>query len=68
MAALFRFLFAFAAISLLFASANATYLLIEGPVASQLFNNGSIYLGKVGPGESFYILASADTTNQAASS
>ncbi len=44
-------------------SANAMYLRIIGPVNGTLYNNGSIYLGKVGPGESFYVLASAETTN-----
>jgi len=48
---------------LLVSVANATYLQIEGPVSGTLYNNGSIYIGKVGPGESFYILASANTTN-----
>ncbi|MDE1860203.1 MAG: hypothetical protein KGH72_00615 [Candidatus Micrarchaeota archaeon] len=43
--------------------ANATYLNIEGPVAGTLYNNGTIYLGKVAPGESFYVLASATTAN-----
>ncbi|MGI0141236.1 MAG: hypothetical protein ACREBF_01115 [Candidatus Micrarchaeales archaeon] len=42
---------------------NATYLQIQGPVTGTLYNNGSVYLGKVGPGESFYVLASATTTN-----
>jgi hypothetical protein len=45
-------------------ASGATYLQIQGPVSTQLLNNGSIYLGKVGPGESFYVLASATTTNQ----
>lgn len=48
---------------LLILIANATYLNIEGPVTGNLMNNGSIYLGKVGPGESFYISASATTAN-----
>ncbi len=50
---------------LLFAmgSASAMYLQIVGPVSGTVYNNGSIYLGKVGPGESFYVLASAETTN-----
>ena len=41
----------------------ATYLSIQGPISTTLYNNGSVYLGKVGPGESFYILANASTTN-----
>jgi hypothetical protein len=39
------------------------YLNVEGPVSGTLYNNGSIFLGKVGPGESFYVLASPTTTN-----
>ncbi len=44
-------------------SASAMYLQIIGPVNGTLYNNGSIYLGKVGTGESFYVLASPQTTN-----
>lgn len=52
-------------ISLLLPAVGATYLQIQGPVSpGPLPNNGSIYLGKIGPGESFYVLASATTTNQ----
>ena len=43
--------------------ANATYLNILGPASATLHNGQSIYLGKVGPGESFYVEASAATTN-----
>ncbi|MEM0159536.1 MAG: hypothetical protein QW393_02070 [Candidatus Micrarchaeaceae archaeon] len=43
--------------------ANAMYLQIIGPASGILSNNGSIFLGNVGPGESFYLLASASTTN-----
>lgn len=50
--------------SILLSSVGATYLLVEGPVSSLLYENSSIYLGKVGPGESFYMLASATTTNR----
>lgn len=54
-----------ALITLLLPTVGATYLQVEGPISSgQLPNNASIYLGKVGPGESFYVLASATTTNQ----
>ncbi|MDE1761782.1 MAG: hypothetical protein KGH59_01180 [Candidatus Micrarchaeota archaeon] len=42
---------------------NATYVQVIGPVNSTLQQNGTTYLGKVGPGESFYVLASAATTN-----
>lgn len=41
----------------------APYLQILGPINATLGKNGTIFLGKVGPGESFYILASATTTN-----
>ena len=43
--------------------AGATYVSVQGPVNANLTNNGFVYLGKVGPGESFYVLASATTTN-----
>lgn len=47
-----------------FASASASYLQIVGPINATLVNNGTVYLGKVAPGQSFYILASANTTNK----
>ncbi len=47
----------------LVAVANATYLSILGPTPGMLHNGDGIYLGKVGPGESFYVSASAATTN-----
>ncbi|EQD34750.1 conserved hypothetical protein, secreted, partial [mine drainage metagenome] len=47
----------------LIAVANATYLNILGPASGMLHNGEGIYLGKVGPGESFYVSASATTTN-----
>ncbi len=47
----------------LFAMANATYLNVLGPATATMQNGQSIYLGKVGPGESFYVEASASTTN-----
>ncbi len=50
---------AFAVVSL----SNATYVAVQGPVSANLTNNGFVYLGKIGPGESFYVLASATTTN-----
>lgn len=55
------FLLAFSALLL---SANAIYLTVEAPVSTVLYNNNTVNLGKVGPGESFYVLASATTTNQ----
>ena len=45
------------------ALSGATYLSILGPVSGTLHNGDGIYLGKVGPGESFYVSASATTTN-----
>lgn len=48
---------------MLIGAANATYLSIQGPASGTLYNNGTIYLGQIGPGESFYVLASATTTN-----
>lgn len=51
-------------LGLLLPMAGATYLQVQGPVAGNLTNGGRISLGKVGPGESFYVLASAATANQ----
>jgi hypothetical protein len=55
----------YAAVTILFLAAvsNATYLNVLGPSSAVLQNGQSIYLGKVGPGESFYLEASASTTN-----
>ena len=58
-----RFIYPLILISALAGLSNATYLNVLGPVSAVLHNNQSIYLGKVGPGESFYVLASASTTN-----
>ena len=54
---------ALAALSALAFTASAMDLAIQGPVNGTLHQGGSIYLGKLGPGESFYILASASTPN-----
>jgi len=54
---------AFVAILLFIPISNAMYLSVLSPASGTLYNNGSIYLGKVGPGESFYVLASPTTTN-----
>ncbi len=51
------------ALLLLSTAANATYLSVIGPVSANLTQNQSVYLGKVGPGQSFYVLANATTTN-----
>ncbi len=51
-------------LSILSLSASAaTYLQVQGPVNGTLDNNGSIYLGTVGPGQSFYIQALPSTDN-----
>lgn len=44
-------------------SLNATYLGVVGPVAGTLQSNQTLYLGRVGPGESFYVIANSSTTN-----
>ncbi|MDE1874404.1 MAG: hypothetical protein KGI04_04810 [Candidatus Micrarchaeota archaeon] len=59
-----KFLIFTTALSLLVLCAGATYLTVEGPVSALLYSNGTLNLGKVGPGESFYVLASAATANQ----
>ncbi len=50
--------------SLVMSSVSATYLIVQGPVSGLLYQGGNITLGKVGPGESIYILASAATQNR----
>jgi hypothetical protein len=46
------------------AIANAMYLNVTGPVAGTLTNNQGLFLGNIGPGQSFYVSASATTTNE----
>ncbi|MEM3791462.1 MAG: hypothetical protein QXL16_01900 [Candidatus Micrarchaeaceae archaeon] len=41
----------------------APYLKIENPVNATLYNGNTVYIGSVSPGGSFYIVASANTTN-----
>ena len=53
----------FVILSLIGLSSAATYVSIQGPVMANLTNNGFVHLGKVGPGESFYVLASPNTTD-----
>lgn len=53
----------FLALLTVFSVVDASYIQIESPISGRLYNNGSIYIGKVGPGESFSLLASATTTN-----
>ncbi|MDE1856137.1 MAG: hypothetical protein KGH49_02795, partial [Candidatus Micrarchaeota archaeon] len=40
-----------------------TYLQVQSPVNGTIYDGGSVFLGKVGPGESFSVIASATTTN-----
>lgn len=42
---------------------SASYAKIIEPFNATLSNNGSIYLGRVGPGQPFYITAESATTN-----
>lgn len=46
------------------ALSHATYVNLTEPYNATVINNSSIYLGKVGPGETFYVTISATTTNQ----
>ncbi|MDE1768033.1 MAG: hypothetical protein KGH62_01570, partial [Candidatus Micrarchaeota archaeon] len=52
-----------AIVSVLLPLSNAMYLSVIGPTTATLNNGATIYLGKVGPGESFYVLAQSSTTN-----
>ncbi len=45
------------------AMASAAYINIVEPYNATLYNNGTIYLGKVGPGQPFYITAESATAN-----
>ncbi len=54
-------LFAFSVLAV--AAGASTYLNVVGPVQATLINNQTVYLGKVGPGESFYVLANPNTTS-----
>jgi hypothetical protein len=45
-------------------SVGASYLIVQGPVSGLLYEGGNVTLGKIGPGESIYILASATTQNK----
>ena len=55
-------IFCFAGL-LLMLGLGATSLQILGPVSATLSSNQSVYLGKVGPGESFYVLANPNATS-----
>lgn len=52
----------FAGFMAIFGANAATYLSVIGPVSTTLYNSQTIYLGKVGPGESFYVLANPNTS------
>jgi len=45
------------------ALASASYVNITEPYRVTIMQNGSLYLGKVGPGQTFYVTISAATTN-----
>ncbi|MGC8571877.1 MAG: hypothetical protein ACP5RI_03575 [Candidatus Micrarchaeia archaeon] len=53
----FAFIFSIASI------ANATYVKMVEPYNMTLYNNNSIFLGKVGPGQVFYVSILGNTTN-----
>ncbi len=59
-----KLFFVASALILMVGVSNATYLSVIGPKSANLTENQSLYLGKVGPGQSFYVLANATTTNQ----
>jgi hypothetical protein len=48
-------------------TASATYVNIIEPYNATVGNNGSVYLGKVGPGQTFFVTVSASTTNSSGS-
>ncbi|MGD0510455.1 MAG: hypothetical protein ABSA33_01310, partial [Candidatus Micrarchaeaceae archaeon] len=52
-------LFAFAALAL----SHASYVTMTEPFNATVQQNASIYLGKVGPGQTFYVTISAATQN-----
>ncbi len=55
--------FALAALLALVTISGAAYVAVTEPFSATLHNGGSIYLGKVGPGQTFYVIISSDTTN-----
>lgn len=50
------------------ALSHATYVNITEPYNTTVQQNGSVYLGKVGPGQTFYVTISASTTNASGTS
>ncbi len=53
----------FGFLALIVSSAGATYVSVIEPYNVTIQQNGSVLLGKVGPGQTFYITISAATTN-----
>lgn len=53
----------FSSIFLLAGVSATTYLGVIAPISTAIYNNQSFYLGKVGPGESFYVLATPNATS-----
>lgn len=47
------------------ASAGSTYINMTEPYNATIYNNATVYLGNVGPGQTFYVTISAQTTNSA---
>jgi hypothetical protein len=58
-----RHLVFLAAFALIIGTAGASYVSVTEPFNATLHNGGSMMLGKVGPGQTFYITISSTTTN-----
>jgi len=56
-------IFAFVLAIAISAYSNTTYVSVVEPYNATILNNGSIFLGKVGPGEPFYITILSSTKN-----
>ncbi len=56
-------LFLFAGLLTVMGANAATYLTVIAPVSATLNSGQTVYLGKVAPGESFYVLANPNTTS-----
>ncbi len=59
-----RYAAAFILLLTLTAYSGATSLKIVEPYNATVYNNGSIYLGKVGPGQPFYVTAASAAANR----
>ncbi|MFI5412687.1 MAG: hypothetical protein ACHQX1_02250 [Candidatus Micrarchaeales archaeon] len=53
----------FAVIAILIGSASASYVTVTEPFNATINQGGSVFLGKVGPGQTFYITISSATQN-----